>query len=260
MTAEIGLALRPAEAVALRADSCISPDAAGDSWHSRDPSPGRRGPGPVTEPHASPAASNTGRTALSEQYRSPRSLPVSCAGTCTLSGAPKMGGCSGVPAAARSARASTAGSGTRPAPQPCRRTGQAPSRCAAPTICAIPHCRGDWPPAPRPPRSRPAPAQRARPAHHLRPRHTRLRPDRQPAHRASPPPQPLAPRWPTKSAQTPGIRSVMRPCHSWTQRDTAAPETSVQIRYTPVSCGNADQGDQFYGSLPGRAIPGAPVS
>jgi hypothetical protein len=75
MTAEIGLALRPAEAVALRADSCISPDAAGDSWHSRDPSPGRRGPGPVTEPHASPAASNTGRTALSEQYRSPAACP-----------------------------------------------------------------------------------------------------------------------------------------------------------------------------------------
>ena len=40
-------------------------------------------------------------------------------------------------------------------------------------------------------------AQRACPAHHLRPLHTRPRPDRQPADRASSPPQPLAPRWPT---------------------------------------------------------------
>jgi hypothetical protein len=40
-------------------------------------------------------------------------------------------------------------------------------------------------------------AQRACPAHHLRPLHARLRPDRQPAHRTSPPLQPVAPRWPT---------------------------------------------------------------
>ena len=226
MTAEIGLALRPAEAVALRADSCISPDAAGDSWHSRDPSPGRRGPGPVTEPHASPAASNTGRTALSEQYRSPRSLPVSCAGTCTLSGAPKMGGCSGVPAAARSAKASTAGSGTRPAPQPCRRTGQAPGRCAAPTTFAMPHCRCGWPPAPRPPRSRPAPGTACMSCSPPTPTAYRPRPDRQPAHRASPPPQPLAPRWPTRTGAVPGIPSVMRPCHSGTQLDPGPPARS----------------------------------
>ena len=66
-------------------------------------------------------------------------------------------------------------------------------------------------------------AQRACPAHHLRPRHTRLRPDRQPAHRASPPPQPLAPRWPTKSgadARNP-VRHASVPQldstgHSWT--------------------------------------------
>ncbi len=31
-------------------------------------------------------------------------------------------------------------------------------------------------------------------------------------------------------AQTPEFPSVMRPCHSWTQRDTAGPETSAQIR------------------------------
>ena len=35
-----------------------------------------------------------------------------------------------------------------------------------------------------------------------------------------------------KTAQTPGIPSVMRPCHSWTQRDTAGPGASTpdQVR------------------------------
>jgi hypothetical protein len=166
----------------------------------------------------------------SGRSRSPRSLPVSRAGTCTLSGAPKMGGCSGVPAAARSAKASTAGSGTRPAPRPCRRTGQAPGRCAAPTICAMPHCRCGWPPAPRPPRSRPAPGTACMSCSPPTPTAYRPRPDRQPAHRASPPPQPLAPRWPTRTGAVPGIPSVMRPCHSWTQRDTTGPDPSGQIR------------------------------
>ena len=66
-------------------------------------------------------------------------------------------------------------------------------------------------------------AQRACPAHHLRPRHTRLRPDRQPADRARPPPQPMAPRWPTtihadarnpvRHASVPQLDSTG---HSWT--------------------------------------------
>ena len=38
-------------------------------------------------------------------------------------------------------------------------------------------------------------------------------------------------RWPSagpqEPAQTPGIPSAMRPCHSWTQQDTAGPETSA---------------------------------
>ena len=38
------------------------------------------------------------------------------------------------------------------------------------------------------------------------------------------------PAGPQEPAQTPGILSVMRPCHSWTQRDTAGPDTSAQIR------------------------------
>src|ERR1700730_4607958 len=38
------------------------------------------------------------------------------------------------------------------------------------------------------------------------------------------------PAGPRKSAPTPKIPSVMRPCHSWTEWDTAGPETSAQIR------------------------------
>jgi hypothetical protein len=38
------------------------------------------------------------------------------------------------------------------------------------------------------------------------------------------------PAGPQEPAQTPGIPSVMRPCHSWTQRDTAGPDTSAPIR------------------------------
>jgi hypothetical protein len=41
-------------------------------------------------------------------------------------------------------------------------------------------------------------------------------------------------RWPPAGPQepvwTPGIPSAIRPCHSWTQWDTAGPETSAQIR------------------------------
>lgn len=35
---------------------------------------------------------------------------------------------------------------------------------------------------------------------------------------------------PQESALMPGILSVMRPCHSWTERDTAGPDTTAQIR------------------------------
>jgi hypothetical protein len=43
-------------------------------------------------------------------------------------------------------------------------------------------------------------------------------------------PSPWPPAGPQQSTQTPGIPSVIRPCHSWTQRDTAGPDTSAQIR------------------------------
>jgi hypothetical protein len=38
------------------------------------------------------------------------------------------------------------------------------------------------------------------------------------------------PAGPQEPAQTPGILSAIRPCHSWTQRDTAGPAPSSQIR------------------------------
>jgi hypothetical protein len=38
------------------------------------------------------------------------------------------------------------------------------------------------------------------------------------------------PAGPQEPAQTPGILSAIRPCHSWTQRDTAGPDPSAQIR------------------------------
>jgi len=66
-------------------------------------------------------------------------------------------------------------------------------------------------------------AQRACSAHHLRPRPTRLRPDRQPADRPGPPPQPLAPRWPTRTGVNAGnsVRHTSVPQldstgHNWT--------------------------------------------
>jgi hypothetical protein len=43
-------------------------------------------------------------------------------------------------------------------------------------------------------------------------------------------PRSWLPTGPQESTQMAGILSVMRPCHSWTQRDTAGPDTSAQIR------------------------------
>ena len=67
-------------------------------------------------------------------------------------------------------------------------------------------------------------AQRPCPAHRLRPLHTRLRPDRQPADRACPQPQPVAPRWPTRIHVNAGnpVRYTSVPQldsagHSWTR-------------------------------------------
>jgi hypothetical protein len=84
-------------------------------------------------------------------------------------------------------------------------------------------------------------AQRPRPAHHLYPRHSRLRPDRQPAHRASPPPQLLAPRWPTtiprrrRESRPSCVRATTGP--SGTQLDLIPPPSSG---YMFLTCGNTD--------------------
>jgi hypothetical protein len=153
-------------------------------------------PGLATARHANRAASNTGPKAPSGRSRSPRSVPASSGDTCGPSGAPQTGGCSRAPAAPAQRKP------LRPDLAPGRdaampQDGQAPSRPPPPrpAPCRAVAVAGLRRPARRD--CRPRRAQRACPAHHRRPLPTRLRPDRQPAHRASPPPQPMAPRWPT---------------------------------------------------------------
>jgi hypothetical protein len=187
-------------------------------------------PGPATARHANRAASNTGPKVPSGRSRSPRSLPASCAGTCGLSDAPKMAAVPGRPP--RSAQRKPLRPDLAPGPRRSHAGGRArhpagapllrPSSCRAVAVAGL---RGR---ARRDRCSRRA--QRACPAHHLRPLHAgcdqiasqqieqALRPSR------------WSPAGPQEPAQAPGILSVMRPCHSWTQRDTAGPETSGQIR------------------------------
>ncbi len=146
-------ALRPAEAVALRATSCALP---------------AKGWGQLTLTGSLPRSARawtgngTPREPRGLKHRpggASRTVPIphnssgSCSITCTPTGPPSMGGCSGVPAAGRSVKAATAGSGTRPAaPRPCRAR-----RACVPTTCVMPRCRCGWPPVPRPPKSLPAP-------------------------------------------------------------------------------------------------------
>ena len=208
--------------------------------------------------HGNRAASNTARKALSGRSRSPRSLPASCAGTCGPSGAPKMGGCSGVPAAARSAKAFMAGSGTRPALQPSRRTGQAPGRRAAPTICVMPRCRCGWPPAPRPPRSLPAPGIACVPCSPSTPTAYPAA-TRSPASRSSKPSVPG--NGPPLAHKNRRRRQESRPScvrvtagPSGTQLDLIPPPRSG---YTSLTCGNArPERSAPRIAAPGRAVPG----
>jgi hypothetical protein len=146
----------------------------------------------------SPRGLNTAPKAPAGRSRSHRSSPASSAGTCGLSGA-EDGRLFRVPAAGRSAKASTAGSGTSPRRSHAGGRDRYPTGPPAlrPSPCRAVAVAGLRRPARR---SRcPRRAQRACPPQHLRPLHTRLRPDRQPAHRASPLVQPLAPGWPTKT-------------------------------------------------------------
>ena len=65
------------------------------------------------------------------------------------------------------------------------------------------------------------------------------------------------PAGPQKSTQTPGIPSVMRPCHSWTQWDSAGPETSAQIRVELCDLRQyRPRRPVPWIATPGRAIPG----
>jgi hypothetical protein len=200
-----------------------------------------------------------GRTAPSGQSRSPRSLPASCAGTCGPSGAPKTGGCSGCPR------------------RPAQRKPLRPDRAPGPRR-SHPGQAGTWP-VRRPYDLRHAalslwlapgapPAEiAARTGHSVRVLLTVY------AHcipgcgqiasqhidRALNP-QTLPPAGPQEPAQAPGIPSVMRPCHSWTQRDTAGPETSVQIRLHACDLRKYRPGRSVpWIAAPGRAVLGAPV-
>ena len=106
---------------------------------------------------------------------------------------------------------------------------------------------------------RPRRAQRACPAHHLRPPHTRLRPDRQPAHRASPPPQPLAPGWPTTIRADAGnpVRHASVP--QLDPRDAAGPGTSTQIRLDVLDLRKCQLERLAHGSRPRTGRSWAPV-
>jgi hypothetical protein len=102
-------------------------------------------------------------------------------------------------------------------------------------------------------------AQRARHARRLCPLHTRLRPDHQPAHRASPQPSQWPPTGPQEPAQSPGIPSAMRPCHSWTQRDTAEPGTLIQIRLDVLGLRKYRLKSLAHGSRPREGHSRAPA-
>ena len=253
-------ALRPAEAVALRATSCALPS---------------RGWGHLTLTASLPRSARawtgngTPREPRSLKHRPegairtvpiPRSLPASCAGTCGPSGAPKMGGCSRVPAAARSAKASMAGSGTRPVPRPAQAR-QAPRRHAAPTTFAMPRCRCGLPPAPRPLKSLPAPGTAcmycspstptAYPAATRSPASTSSRPS-------------ARARGPQLAHQNAGTPREFRPSCvrataglNGTQLDLKPPPRSG---YTSMTCGNAQTGRSAHRSRPRAGGPGRPFS
>jgi integrase len=131
-------ALRPEEAVALRLADCRLP---GSGWACSGwprPRPGPPPPGPTAAPATSSAGSSTGRTGRSGWSRSLPCWPPCSARTT----APHpTAGCSGEPAAGRSADRSTAAPGTPPAPSPSDPSPPPPGSHAAPTTCATPPCR-----------------------------------------------------------------------------------------------------------------------
>jgi hypothetical protein len=146
-------ALRPAEAVALRAGSCTLPP---------------RGWGHLTLTASLPRSARAWTSnGASHEPRSLKlrpegtirivpSLSASSSVTCRFMDAPQMGGCSEASAAARSAKAATAASGTKPAPRRQPPPARAPRHCAR-TTSVMPRSHCGWPPVPRRPRSPPAP-------------------------------------------------------------------------------------------------------
>ena len=215
-------ALRPAEAVALRADSCTLP---------------ARGWGQLTLTGSLPRSARAGLATNPTRTAQPQTPP----GRRQQDGPdppaarppPEL-----APADLRMRRRRTAvpGRPRRPAqrkplrpdlvpgphrsqPRPGRHPGGTPPPRPAP-------CRPVAVAGLRRPARRdrcPRRAQRPCPAHHLCTLRSRLRPDRQPAHRPGPPPQPLAPRWPTRTGADPRnpVRHTSVPQldstgHSWT--------------------------------------------
>ena len=249
-------ALQPAEAVALRASSCILPS---------------RGWGQLTLTASLPRSARawtgngTPRESRGLKHRpegASRTVPVPPQLTRLLCwhvrafGCADDGGCSGVPAAGRSAKASMAGSGTRPVPRSSR-AWPAPGRCAAPMTCVMPRCRCGWPPAPRPPKSLRAPGIACMSSSPPTPT-AYLATTRSPASTSSKPSAPAAgPRLAHKNRRR---RREFRPSCvrataglNGTQLDLTPPP---RPGYTSVNCGNADQGDRLYGSRPRIADPG----
>ena len=150
-------ALRPEEAVALRRDSLTLP---ASGW------------GQLTLTAALPRSARawTGNGTAHEPRGlklrpegATRTVPIPpqlvslLAGTCRHTAPRQTGGCSAVPAAARSAKAFTAGSGTRPVPQHPSQPSTPSTRYCALTTCGTRRCRCGWPPVLPRPRSPPAP-------------------------------------------------------------------------------------------------------
>ena len=110
-------------------------------------------------------------------------------------------------------------------------------------------------------RSRGSPrAQRACPLTHDCPLHTRPRPDRQPAHRTALTSATGPGLAAHKIRQMPGILSVMRPCHSWTQPGHSC---DLPLRPDPVTLFHPRKCRLGFSALlhhgPRQPIPGAPV-
>ena len=251
-------ALRPAEAVALRADSCdLLPARLGAADTHWIPPPlgacldrqrhATRGPRPETPPRRRYPDSPHPAAACPPPPPSPARLRVRCRRAAVQR-------CPRRPTQRKPLRPDLASGPRRRHPRPGRHTtGTPPLRPASRRAVAVAGLR-------RPARRSRGPrrAQHACPAHLLRARHTRLRPDRQPADRASPQPQPVAPRWPTRIHVNAGnpVRYMSVPQldsagHNWTRHHRLTTDETF------LTCENADRETGSTDHGPGPPIPGA---